>query len=74
MATNSDEAAIKERCGQVLQALAACLKDVKDLPRPHHGIIACLKCGGNLHYLAKTSAPGTIWGRCETDGCLSWAV
>ncbi len=65
---------LKESAGFVVEALAQCLKDVGDKPRPHRGVIRCPKCGGDLHYLAKTSAKGTIWGTCSSDGCLSWMV
>jgi hypothetical protein len=57
-----------------LEALSTCLKDAGDKPRPHRGIIPCPKCGGQLHYLAKATARGTIWGTCATKDCLTWMV
>lgn len=63
----------KKACG-VLEALSACLKDAADHPRPHRGVIPCPACGSDLHYLAKTSARGTIWGTCSKPNCLSWMV
>lgn len=62
------------RASLAMTALSFCLKDVGDKPRPHRGTITCPECGGVLHYLAKTSKPGTIWGQCSTENCLSWMV
>lgn len=74
---NLDPAAydrLTQRAGAVLEALSACLADSRGKPRPHRGEIQCPACGGRLGYLAKTSAPGTIWGTCSTPGCISWMV
>lgn len=68
------EQALKITAGFVVEALAACLKDAGDRPRPFQGVIDCPKCGGHLHYLAKATARGTIWGTCATPGCISWMV
>ena len=65
---------LERTAGHVLEAMAQCLKDAADKPRPHRGVIRCPKCGGDLHYLAKTTARGTIWGTCATKDCLSWMV
>lgn len=65
---------LMRKTGLVVEALSQCLKDAGDHPRPHQGIIRCPECGGDLHYLAKTSARGTIWGRCSTPNCLTWMV
>lgn len=65
---------IRETCDFVITAMEACLKDSEGKPRPHSGIIKCPKCGGALQYLAKTSAHGTIWGSCDSPGCLMWMV
>lgn len=62
------------KANHTLTALSACLADVGDKPRPHRGIIPCPACGRDLHYLAKTSAKGTIWGTCSTPDCLTWMV
>lgn len=70
----TSEDSLKQRAGLTLTALSQCLKDAGDKPRPYRGTIPCPKCGGTLHYLAKTSARGTIWGKCETADCLSWMV
>lgn len=63
-----------ESAGPALTALSLCFTDAKGKPRPHRGIVKCPKCSGDLHYLAKTSALGTIWGKCSTEGCLTWMV
>lgn len=74
MTTPEQIAALEKKAGGVLEALSACLKDAADRERPYRGTITCPACGGVLHYLAKTSARGTIWGACATPGCLSWMV
>lgn len=53
---------LMRKAGMAMTALSLCLKDVGDKPRPYRGTIPCPECGGVLHYLAKTSARGTIWG------------
>lgn len=65
---------LEKKAADCMTALAACLRDVGDRPRPYRGTIPCPACGGTLHYLAKTSARGTIWGRCEDPDCLQWMV
>lgn len=35
------------------------------------GYIKCPKCGKKLYY-TKSDYNGHIWGKCETDKCLSW--
>jgi hypothetical protein len=60
--------------GLAMEALSACFTDAKGKPRPHRGTITCPKCAGTIDYLAKTSAPGTIWGKCRTANCLEWMV
>jgi hypothetical protein len=66
--------ALKKSAGLVVEALSLCLVDAGDRPRPYRGIIPCPKCGGDLHYLAKSTARGTIWGTCATPNCLTWMV
>lgn len=34
------------------------------------GKIQCPKCSGDLHY--SRSKNGHVWGKCKTEGCLSW--
>jgi hypothetical protein len=66
----------------MLQQIAAAVKlarvdaserDIKS------GTIRCPRCAGNLLYsirsnpLAHPDAP-TVWGRCETPGCLEWMM
>lgn len=36
------------------------------------GVIDCpTKCGGKLH-LSQAAYNGHVWGKCTTEGCLSW--
>lgn len=35
------------------------------------GIIECPMCKGRLH-LAQSSHNGHLWGKCETEKCVSW--
>lgn len=62
------------RTGAVFEALQSCYADAAGKDRPHRGAIRCPCCGGTLDYLAKSTAPGTIWGTCRTRDCISWAV
>lgn len=35
------------------------------------GVVECPVCKGNLH-MSHSGYNGHVWGRCETEGCLSW--
>lgn len=35
------------------------------------GVIECPKCKGKLH-LSQAAYNGHVWGKCETEGCVSW--
>lgn len=35
------------------------------------GVVECPSCNGRLH-LSHAKCNGHIWGKCETEGCLSW--
>lgn len=37
------------------------------------GTIICPKCNGTLHYTV-SGYNNHIWGKCETEGCLSWMM
>ena len=37
------------------------------------GTIECPKCNGALHYTV-SGYNNHIWGKCETEGCLSWMM
>jgi hypothetical protein len=39
--------------------------------KPIVDTIKCPKCNGILHF-SKSSYNGHIWGKCETEDCLSW--
>jgi hypothetical protein len=46
---------------------------IKGLKKGHGGqsTMACPICKGTLHY-SVASVNGHLWGRCATDGCVSW--
>lgn len=35
------------------------------------GVVECPACGGKLHF-THAACNGHVWGKCETDKCLSW--
>lgn len=43
----------------------------KKSPRGKNEVIECPACNGNLH-LTQASSNGHVWGKCETEGCVSW--
>jgi len=53
-----------------LKAMKLCCEDAKG-ETGIQGNIACPQCGGKLNYsIAKLN--GHLWGKCETENCLSW--
>jgi len=50
----------------IFEALSK-INDLKD----NRGKIVCPKCGGELHY-TRAKVNGHVWGKCKTEGCLSW--
>lgn len=53
----------------MIAALQAIRKDGKD-----RGEVPCPKCGtGSIAY-TKAKYNGHIWGRCSTEGCLTWMM
>lgn len=40
-------------------------------PRGKQEVIECPACKGKLH-LSQAASNGHVWGKCETDGCVSW--
>ena len=38
--------------------------------KENSGIIECPKCKGKLRYTRHSN--GHVWGKCETENCLSW--
>ena len=34
-------------------------------------VIECPACKGRLH-LSQAAYNGHVWGKCETEGCVSW--
>ena len=59
----------------VLVALRAAKADAaqKGYKRGHGGNseMTCPICSGRLRY-SVASVNGHVWGRCETDGCVTW--
>jgi len=37
------------------------------------GKIKCPKCGNDLHW-TRTSSRNHVWGKCETENCISWML
>ncbi len=54
-----------KRFRSMLDALDV-IKEVKE----NQGKIICPECGGDLHF--RISLNGHVWGKCKTEGCLSW--
>lgn len=56
--------------GFMIEAIKQCREDSK---RRHAlaGTIKCPQCGENLRYtIAKCNSH--LWGKCDTENCLSW--
>ena len=49
------------------------VRRVKDEHKGHEwqGVVECPVCKGKLH-LSHAAYNGHVWGRCETEGCVSW--
>lgn len=60
------EEQLKQKLSQMIQALAT----IAACPGSQ-GIIECPACHGPLSW-SRASLNGHVWGRCSTDGCLSW--
>ena len=39
--------------------------------RDWQGVVSCPVCSGKLH-LSHSAYNGHVWGRCDTEDCLSW--
>lgn len=63
---------LAERLNYLLAAMEK-IKEKEGKRRGVQGEIDCPKCGGAdaLHYTI-SAYNGHCWGKCETDGCLSW--
>lgn len=40
-------------------------------PKGKSETVKCPECGGKLH-LSQAGYNGHVWGKCETEGCVSW--
>ena len=60
--------------GKTIEKICEAIKEMNKL---HPGkvdaqeVIKCPSCGGKL-YMHKNSYNGHVWGRCETENCLTW--
>lgn len=53
----------------VVMAISAIREDGKNT-----GTVSCPKCyAGQVHY-SKAKLNGHIWGKCSTEGCISWMM
>lgn len=67
-----EEAFINKRVAM----LKASIPLIERIKREHkgedwRGVEVCPVCGGKLH-MTHSSFNGHVWGKCETDDCLSW--
>lgn len=64
-----------DKVSDALTAMSACQDDAKakgyKKGNGGRGFIPCPICKGRLHY-SVASHNGHMWGRCETEGCVSW--
>ncbi len=72
----TDEAKAKERQDEIEQTLNATCAAIVEINQKHgktnaQGVIECPLCKGKLHYTV-AACNGHIWGKCETENCLSW--
>lgn len=58
-----------DRICAVLEGIAPWRKKHKG--KSHAEVVECPACKGRLH-LRIAAANGHVWGKCETDGCVSW--
>lgn len=64
------EKELTERAENFSKAISA-IKKLKN--NPQHGDIECPKCKKRLYFsIAKSN--GHIWGKCESEKCLSWMM
>lgn len=72
----AEEIAEQERLhAEQLEHLVAALSRIREINGSLRGVsgsIDCPKCGERLHY-SISSYNGHVHGKCETDGCISWA-
>ena len=61
----------KKEIGTSFKFILKALKLIKDKTE-NQGQIECPKCSGDLHY-TRSSSNGHVWGKCQTEECLSWA-
>jgi len=66
------EAEMKKATDRMLLALNVIAKVKKEHKgQSWKGIEECPACGGKLH-MSHAAYNGHVWGKCETEGCLSW--
>ena len=60
----------KKEVGKSFKFLLEALKLIKEKKEDNDKIV-CPKCQGDLHY-SRAKLNGHIWGKCQTQDCLSW--
>jgi hypothetical protein len=55
---------------EMIKCMLLALSEIKK-HKENQGIIECPKCKGKLHF-TRAKINGHVWGKCETDDCLSW--
>lgn len=63
--------AVEKSMRQFTVVMPVVAKWRKKYPRGKAEIIECPKCKGKLH-LTQSAYNGHVWGKCETEGCVSW--
>ena len=68
----SFEEGMKKRV-EMMQATIPLIQEIKEIHRGENwnGTVVCPICEGKLS-LTHSAYNGHVWGKCETEGCLSW--
>lgn len=65
---NAEFEAVMDRMKKVMPVVAEWRKKS---PIGKQEVIECPACQGRLH-LSQAACNGHVWGKCETEGCVSW--
>lgn len=66
----NEEKIFKKRLNSTMRAISAFNEKYPGKVNAQD-IMECPECKGRLH-LSKCSYNGHVWGKCETEGCLTW--
>lgn len=74
--TKEEIAADEAEVTAMFDRMAKCLPIIGKVKKEHKGtnwtgVVECLVCGGKLH-LSHAALNGHVWGKCETENCVSW--